>query len=138
MAQLIYSEESYMIVGACFTVYKKMGCGFLESVYQECLEIEFEYQKIPFYTQKEIKLTYRDRELKQRYKPDLLCYNKIIVELKAVSKLIDDYRTQILNYLNATGLNLGLLINFGHYPNLEYERFVLTKDRKEFTDLDGS
>jgi len=112
-----------------------MGCGFLEAVYQECLEIEFEYQKIPFCAQKEFNLTYRGRELKQRYKPDFLCYDKIIVKIKAVSEIIDEHRSQVLNYLNATELNLGLLVNFGHYPKLEYERFILTKNKKEFIGI---
>ena len=132
MSRIIYSEESYEIIGACFNVYKTMGCGFLEAVYQECLEIEFAYQKIPFCPQRELKLTYRDRELKQRFKPDFICYEKIIVELKAVSKLTDDHKAQVLNYLNATDLKLALLVNFGHYPKLEYERLILTKDKKEF------
>ena len=81
MGQIIYPEESYKIIGACFNVYKTMGCGFLEAVYQECLEIEFEYQKIPYCTQKELEVAYRDRKLKQSYKVDFLCYEKIIVEL---------------------------------------------------------
>ena len=135
MADIIYPEESYEIIGACFNIYKIMGCGFLEAVYQECLEIEFEYQKIPFCAQKEFNLTYRGRELKQRYKPDFLCYDKIIVKIKAVSEIIDEHRSQVLNYLNATELNLGLLVNFGHYPKLEYERFILTKNKKEFIGI---
>lgn len=125
MTELIYKKESYAILGACFNVYKTMGCGFLESVYQECLEIEFEYQEIPFLSQKELKLTYRDTELKQTYRPDFICFDKIIIELKAISKLIKDNEAQVINYLNATGLKLGILVNFGHYPKLEYKRIVL-------------
>jgi len=104
-----------------------MGCGFLENVYQECLEIELEYQNIPFAPQQEITLTYRDRELKHRYIPDLICYDKIIVELKAVSVLAPEHQAQVLNYLNATGLKLALLINFGFYPKLESKRLILTQ-----------
>lgn len=122
---LIYKEESYQIVGACFDVYKTMGNGFLEPVYQECLEIEFIRQKIPYVTQKELSLSYRNQVLKQKYKPDFICYDKIIVEIKAVDKIADEHRAQILNYLNASGYKLGLLINFGHYPKIENERFVL-------------
>jgi len=122
--ELVYSDESYTILGACFEVYKKMGCGFLESVYQECLEIEFQYQNIPFIIQQELELKYRDVILKQKYKPDFICFNKIILEIKAVSKLIDEHQAQLLNYLNATGYKLGYLINFGHYPKLEYKRMV--------------
>ena len=112
-----------------------MGCGFLEAVYQECLEIEFEYQKIPYCTQKELERAYRDRKLKQSYKVDFLCYEKIIVELEAISNVTDAHRAQVLNYLNATKISLGLLVNFGHYPQLEYERLILTEDRNEFNEI---
>ena len=114
-------------MGACYNVYRDKGCGFLEAVYHECLEIEFSHQAIPFLSQKELSLEYRDRKLKQSYKADFVCYNKIIVEIKAVSKIIDEHRAQILNYINASKFELGLLINFGHYPKLEYERLALTK-----------
>jgi GxxExxY protein len=122
---LLYKEESYAIIGACFEVYKEKGNGFVEPVYQECLELEFGLQKIPFSPQAAIRLTYKGVELKQRYIPDFLCYEKIIVELKAVKQLTDEHRAQVLNYLKATGLRLGLLVNFGHYPKLEYERIIL-------------
>jgi GxxExxY protein len=130
MAKLIYPDEGYAIIGACFNVYKDKGCGFLEPVYQECTEIEFEYQNIPFHAQKRMKLTYRGRELKRTFKPDFICYDKIIVELKVVSHLIDEHRAQAINYLNATGMHLALLVNFGHYPKLEYERLILTDEYK--------
>jgi GxxExxY protein len=129
MAELIYKEESYAIMGACFNVYKEMGCGFLEAVYQECLEIELEFQKIPFEAQKELRLKYRERLLKKTFVPDFICYGKIIVEIKAVSNLVNDHRAQIQNYLNATNYTLGLLVNFGHYPKVESERFVLERAR---------
>jgi GxxExxY protein len=102
-----------------------MGCGFLESVYQECLEIEFEYCKIPFVTQQEIALRYRDKPLKSKFKPDFLCFDAIILELKATSALIDEHRGQLLNYLHATEQKVGYLLNFGHYPKMEFERFIL-------------
>jgi GxxExxY protein len=127
--ELIYKEECYRIVGACFEVYNEKGCGFLEPVYQECMEIEFEYQKIAFLAQQQLRLFYRGRELKQKYIPDFICFGKIIVELKAVSKLIDEHRAQVINYLHATGFELGLLVNFGGYPKLEWERLVCTKKR---------
>ncbi len=126
MSGIIYPEESYALIGACFNVYKAMGCGFLENVYQECLEIEFEEQWIPFESYKELEFKYRNRQLKQTYKPDFVCYDKIIVEIKAVSNLADEHSAQTLNYLNASGMKLGILVNFGHYPKLEYDRFVLT------------
>ena len=124
-SKILYKEESYAVIGACFNVYKEMGSGFLEAVYQECLEIELSEKKIPFEAQKNIQLKYHDQILKQAYKPDFLCYNKIIVEIKALSKIVDEHRAQILNYLNGAGFKLGLLVNFGHHPKLEYERFVL-------------
>ncbi len=129
MGQIIHPEESYAIMGACFNVYNDKGCGFLEPVYQECMEIELSFQKIPAIPQKELKLFYRERELKQTYRPDFLCFDKIILELKAVSQLVDEHRAQVLNYLHATKLSLGLLVNFGHYPRLEYERIALTEKK---------
>ncbi len=124
-SEILYTDESYAIIGACYNVYKEKGCGFLELVYQECLEIEFCFQNIPFEAQKELRLKYRDKILKQGYKPDFFCYNKIVIEIKALTKIADEHRSQILNYLNATGFRLGILVNFGHHPKLEYERFVL-------------
>ena len=124
LEKLIFKEESYQIIGACFEVYKRMGCGFTESVYQECLELECTHQRLPFLAQKELFLNYRGRKLKKHFKPDFICFDKIIVEIKAVSRLHDDHRAQTLNYINAANFRLGLLVNFGHHPKLEYERFV--------------
>jgi len=126
MADLIYKDECFKIIGACFEVYNDKGCGFLESVYQECLEIEHEYQQIPFVPQQALRLFYREKELKQKFIPDFICYGKIILEIKAVSKLTDEHRAQVINYLNATGFELGLLVNFGGHPKLEWERLVHT------------
>lgn len=123
--ELLYKDESYAIIGACFEVYKEKGNGFVEPVYQECLELECGLQKIPFSAQLALRLAYKGFELKQRYIPDFLCYEKIIIELKAVKQLTDEHRAQVLNYLKATGLRLGLLVNFGHYPKVEYERIIL-------------
>ena len=128
--KLLYKDESFSIIGACFNVYKAMGSGFLEGVYQECLSIEFKDQIIPFKAQESLALKYKGNDLNQHYQPDFICYGKIIVEIKAVSKLANEHRAQILNYLNATGLELGLLINFGHYPKLEYERIINQIKRK--------
>jgi GxxExxY protein len=122
---ILYKEESYRIMGACFEVYKEKGCGFLEAVYQECLEIELELRGIPFKSKAELTLSYKGRVLKKRYEPDFLCFDLIIMEIKAVSKLTDDYRAQLHNYLRGTNLRLGLLVNFGHHPLLEYERIAL-------------
>ena len=122
--EIVYKDESYQIVGACFEVYNEKGCGFLEAVYQECLEIELGLQGIPYQAQQELALDYKRRPLRQVYKPDFICFDKIIVELKAVSKLTDEHRAQVHNYLKATEKKLGLLVNFGRYPKLEYERIV--------------
>jgi GxxExxY protein len=102
-----------------------MGCGFLEAVYQECLEVELAAQGIPFRPQAEIGLAYKGRPLAQTYKADFICFDRIIIEIKAVRAFDDLPRAQLQNYLRATGLKLGLLVNFGHYPKLEYERIVL-------------
>ncbi len=111
--------------GAIFEVYREMGCGFLEAVYQECLEKELSKTGVPFVAQQELVLHYKGAVLTQVYKPDLVCFGKIVVELKAVKELCNEHRTQVHNYLKATGHELGLLVNFGHYPKAEIERIVL-------------
>src|SRR5438552_18497523 len=100
---LLFEEETYKVLGACFDVYKEKGCGFLEAVYQECLEMEFELQGILFVPQSELILNYKGRPLKQKYKPDFVVFDKIILEIKAVSQLADEHRAQLHNYLKATG-----------------------------------
>ena len=127
-SELIYKQESYAIIGACFTVYKDKGCGFHEPVYHECLEIEFQFQGIPFLSKPPQTLQYRGRTLIQTFSPDFLCYEKIILGIKAASALVDEHRAQVLNYLSATRCDLGLLVNFGHYPRLEYERLLSRKN----------
>ena len=128
MPEVLFKEESYKITGACFEVYKEKGCGFLEAVFQECMGIELGIRNIPFVEQPMLKLTYKGKALKQGYQPDFVCYGKIIVELKAVKVLADEHRAQIINYLKATGYQLGLLVNFGHYPKVEVERFLNLPD----------
>ena len=122
---IICKLESFEIMGAFFEVYKEKGAGFLESVYQECSEIELGEQKIAFKAQSELSLTYKGRPLKSKFKPDFICLDKIVVELKAMTALTDEHRAQVHNYLRVAGMKLGLLVNFGHYPKLEYERIVL-------------
>jgi GxxExxY protein len=122
--ELVYKDESYAVIGACFEVYKDKGCGFHEPVYHECLEIELEIQGIPFLSKPPQTLQYRGRTLVQAFNPDFICYDKIILEIKAVSELIDEHRAQVLNYLAETRCKLGLLVNFGHYPRMEYERLL--------------
>ena len=126
MRELLYKEESYRIVGACFTVYNDKGAGFLEQVYQECLEIELAHPGIPFDSQAELTLRYRGHCLKQTYVPDFVCFSDIILEIKAVTGITDEHRAQVINYLKATGCPLGLLVNFGAHSRLEYERIANT------------
>ncbi len=122
--EILYKDECHAIMGACFEVYKDKGCGFLEAVYQECLQIEFGLAGIPFRAQIKLQLEYKGHRLKQVYVPDFICYDKIIVELKAVTQLADEHRAQVHNYLKATSYRLGLLVNFGHYPKVEWERII--------------
>ena len=122
---LVFEEESYAIRGAVFEVYKEMGSGFLEAVYQECLEKEFTRRNIAFVAQPELRLTYKSEPLQQTYKPDFICWNQIILELKAVKEIAPEHRAQVINYLKATGSKLGFLINFGSHPKVQVERFVL-------------
>ena len=123
--KLLFEKETYAIRGAIFEVYREMGCGFLEAVYQECLEKEFTRRGIPFAAQQELRLSYKGEPLKQTYKPDFICYGAIIVELKALSATTNEHKAQVLNYLKATGLKLGLLVNFGSHPKATIERLVL-------------
>ena len=121
---LLYEEESYRVLGACFEVYKEKGSGFLEPVYQECLAIELTLREIPFRAKTGLKLEYKGRLLKQKYEPDFILFDKIILEIKALSGLHDKHRAQVHNYLKATGLRVGLLANFGAHPQLEHERII--------------
>jgi GxxExxY protein len=107
MKEIVFKEESYAIIGACFEFYNEKGCGFLEPVYQECLQIEFEHQRIPAIAKPALTLSYRGRPLLQTYEADFICYGKIIIELKATATLADEHRAQLLNYLHATGFQLG-------------------------------
>ena len=124
MADLLYKDESYKIIGACFEVYNQKGYGFIEPVYHECLQIEFALQDIPFVSQPEIQLSYKGTLLTQYFKPDFICYGKIIVEIKSVAAIVAAHRAQAINYLNATEFELALVVNFGHHPKLDYERLA--------------
>jgi len=122
---ILYKDECYQIQGAVFEVYREMGCGFLEAVYQECLEKEFKLRNIPFVAKSTLQLKYKGEQLCQIYKPDLICFGSIIVELKAISAISGEHQAQVLNYLKATGMKLGLLVNFGCYPKATVDRLVL-------------
>ena len=130
--KLLFESESYQIIGACFEVYRDKGCGFLEPVYQECMEIELGLRGVPFVPQKGLALEYKGCPLRSKYEPDFMCYEKIILELKAVTELCDEHRAQVQNYLKATGYKLGLLANFGHYPKMEIERIVAERGRYKY------
>lgn len=124
MTDLIYKQEAYDIIGATMEVHHELGCGFLEAIYQEALEIEFQRQNIPCEREKCLNVFYKGDKLNKYYSADFVCYNKIIVELKALSTLTSEHEAQILNYLKATGIKLGILINFGT-KSLQYKRIVL-------------
>lgn len=127
MGAIIYKDKSFRIVGACFEVYNHKGVGSTEPVYQECLQHEFAMQGIPFYAQPELPMTYKGVLLAQRFRPDLIFYEKIVVEIKSVSALTNAHRAQTINYPHATEFELGLLINFGQFPKLVYERLAYNK-----------
>ncbi len=124
MTELIYRDETYKIIGAAIEVHKELGHGFLEAVFQEALEIEFEDQTIPFESQKQLQIHYKGRVLKKQYIADFLVQNEILIEIKAIEKLTSKEESQVINYLNATNLKLGLLINFGSEGKLEWKRLV--------------
>lgn len=125
--ELIYREEVFAIVGACFEVYNEMGPGFLEDVYQEALSREFTQKMIRFNAKPKLEIYYKGYLLTKKYEPDFVIDSKIIMEIKAMKALGDEHRAQIHNYLKATSFKLGLLVNFGKPNVLEYERIVRTK-----------
>ncbi len=122
---MLFEAESYDIRGAVFDVYREMGPGLLEAVYQECLEHEFTRRKIPFEAQPMIHINYKGTELRQTYKPDFICYGKILVEIKAVDELGKIQISQLQNYLKITGFRLGFLVNFNHDPGADVIRIIL-------------
>jgi GxxExxY protein len=122
---LLYENEAFQVRGAVFEVYRAMGAGFLEGVYQECLEVELARRGVPFDAMKPLSLSYQGQPLRQTYVADFVCYDRIILELKAVRAFAPEHRAQLINYLRATDMKLGLLVNFGSTPRVEIERFVL-------------
>ena len=126
--ELIKKEEVYRIVGAAMEVHNTLGCGFLEAVYQEALALEFQACNIPYEREKQLKIFYKGHELSKYYYADFVCFDSIIVETKAVSMFTNDHAAQIINYLKATGKEVGLLINFGT-KSLEHKRFIYDTKR---------
>jgi len=124
MTELLLKNEVFAIIGAAIQVHKELGPGFLEAIYQEALEIELVSRELPFEAQKPLVIFYKKRRLKKEYVADLVCYGQIIVEIKALDRLSGKEESQILNYLKATGLRVGVLINFGSSGKLEWKRYV--------------
>ncbi len=124
MEEYPFKEECYKIIGCCMEVHNELGCGFLEPVYQEALSVVLQENKIPFVKEKVLDIEFRGRILNKKYIADFICFDEVIVELKAVEGLLPEHTAQVLNYLKATGKKLGLLINFGS-PKLQYKRVIL-------------
>ena len=121
---LLFKDECYKIYGCIYAVNRKLGSGFLEAVYQEALEIELRRENIPFLSQQKLEILYDGIPLTNYYIADIVCYDKIIVELKAITKITNQHKAQLMNYLAATGFKLGLLVNFSSYPKAEIVRMV--------------
>jgi GxxExxY protein len=122
--KLLYADEVFAIQGAIYEVSNAMGAGFLEAVYQECLVLEFEARGIPFAAHPQLRLAYKGSILAQKYVPDFVCYGAILIELKAVRDIVSEHKAQILNYLRASDLRLGLLVNFAT-TRVQIQRFAL-------------
>ena len=129
MPELILKAEVYAIIGAAMEVHRELGCGFSEAIYQECLQIELANRHIPFAALKELPVFYKSRQIMKTYIADLVAYDKVIVELKALEKLASREESQVLNYLKISRLEVGVLINFGA-ASLEWKRIVLTQNKK--------
>ena len=124
MTDLLLKDEVYQIIGCAFEVYNDLGCGFLEPIYQEALEMELTDKGIAYEAQKRLQIFYKGRPLQKEYIADLIIIDQIVVELKAEERLMPRDEAQLINYLKATHLRVGLLINFGAHPKLEWKRLV--------------
>ena len=124
MSELILKKEVYAVVGAAIDVHRELGPGFLESIYQEAMEIELQAKDIPFVAQQPIAVQYKGVTLKKQFFADLVCFEQIIVEIKALAHLSGTEHAQLLNYLKGTGFPIGILINFGSHGKLEWKRLV--------------
>jgi GxxExxY protein len=123
-SDLLFREEVYAIIGAAIEVHNELGAGFLEAIYQEAMEIEMKTRLIPFEPQKVLRVRYKEYVLEKEYCADFVCYGQILIEIKAIKELTSRDEAQLLNYLKATGLRLGLLINFGDSGRLDWQRLV--------------
>ena len=133
--EVLFKKESYSIIGAAMEVHRTLGKGFLESVYQESLGLEFNKRQVPFSKEQNLELFYKGEKLSKYFIADFICFGKIILELKSVSFLTNEHEAQVFNYLKATKLNLALLINFGA-NSLQYKRIVLWRKKKVNHELD--
>jgi len=124
---ILHKEESYQIIGACMKVHRSLGTGFLEAVYEEALENEFQIQQIPFKRQVKLELYYDSQKLKKHYRADFVCYDSIVLEIKAVQQIPVIFYAQLKNYLKCTNMELGMLINFG-MPSLFYKRIINSRN----------
>jgi len=125
MAELVLKEEVYQVIGAAMDVYYQLGRGFLEPIYQEAFEIELGRRRVPFEPRQELTIDYKGHPLKKKYVPDLICFDQIIVELKALDRLTGVEEAQLLNYMKMTRMRVGLLINFGSQVRLEWKRYII-------------
>ena len=135
---LIHAGEVFRIQGAVFEVSRTMGPGYLEAVYQECLQREFAARGIPFAAMPRLAIAYKGVRLRQTYAPDFVCFDRVIVELKVVREIAPEHRAQVLNYLRATGIEVGLLVNFGTSPRATVQRLVLSREKRETTQIDAN
>jgi GxxExxY protein len=136
--EIIYPKRGYEILGACFEVYKQVGNGFSEPLYQECLEFEFAIRKIPFVSQPTISIDYKGKKTKKHFVPDFVCFDSVILEIKAVETLTKSCDSQIFfYYLFATGMKLGILANFGHHPLLEHRRIANTRTKTKISLIEN-
>jgi GxxExxY protein len=126
--KLLYKDEAYAAVGACFEVYNELGSGFLEDVYHEALKVELDRRNVPFVSKPKLEIHYKGVRLTQKYEPDFVLFSKIIMEIKAVRSLLREHRAQVMNYLKASSFQLGLLVNFSNPNSLEYERIIRSEN----------
>ena len=125
MAELIFKDEVYAIAGAAMDVYYTLGTGFLEPVYHSAMIVELGRRKVPFESERELELFYKNVKLDKFYRADFVCYDQIIVELKVVPRITNIEVAQLMNYMKITRNRVGLLFNFGSRPTLEWKRYVI-------------
>jgi GxxExxY protein len=127
----MFQQEGYELMAAAFEVYNEIGYGMAEEIYQQSLEIELSLRKIPFLTKQELEVYYKGHKLTTCYKPDLLVFGGIVVELKAVTELLPEHEAQLFNYMRASRMTVGYLVNFGHKGDLQWKRFILNDLHKK-------